>query len=402
MLQGHHEPGFEPLARQLQEILSGPPYGGAAVCFYDRGRPVFDMWGGVKNDQGAPWERDTPALSFSTGKPVVATALHILRDRGLVHYDQPVSRYWPEFAQNGKAAITVRQALTHSAGLHSVRTMIDHADVLLDWEATVRALERAPAAHAPGRYHAYHAVTYGHLIGEIVRRVSGKPVGQFVRDEIAEPLGLSDFYFGAPPEAIARTAQIIVPKRKENAERVKLRDNGIKLLARGLNLVGIPASPERVLNSFNAQGIGSWDFSSERVRSACIPAFNGIFAARDLARFYAALANGGTLDGTRMLGSETLCEATQVHTSRPDGILVMPMRWRLGYHGVFSTRGVVRDAFGHAGYNGSGAWASPNHQAALALVVNAGVGTPVGDKRLWRLTTVALACQKAYRKKRAA
>ncbi|HEY6880354.1 MAG TPA: serine hydrolase domain-containing protein, partial [Polyangiales bacterium] len=362
------------------------------------------MWGGVKNDAGAPWERDTPALSFSTGKPVVATALHILRDRGLVHYDQPVARYWPEFAQNGKGAITVRQALSHSAGLHAVRTMIEHADVLLDWDATVKALECARAAHAPGRYHAYHAVTYGHLIGEIVRRVSGKSVGQFVREELAEPLGLRDFYFGAPPEAIARTAQIILPRRKDGAGNgnLKLRDSGIKLLARGLNMVGLPASPERVFNSFSAQGIGSWDFSSERVRSACIPAFNGIFGARDLARFYAALANGGTLDGTRVLGSETLREATQVHTSRPDGILVMPMRWRLGYHAVFSTRGLVRGAFGHAGYNGSGAWASPNHQASLALVVNAGVGTPVGDMRLLRLTSVALACQKTYRKQRAA
>jgi CubicO group peptidase (beta-lactamase class C family) len=408
MLQGSHEPGFEPLAKQLEEILSGPPFGGAAVAFYDRGRLVFDMWGGVKNNQGEPWLRDTPAVSYSTGKPVVATALHILHDRGLVQYDKPVAHYWPEFAQNGKGDITVRQALTHSAGLHSVRTIVEHADVLLDWDATVKALERAPAAHAPGRYHAYHAITYGHLIGEIVRRVSGKPVGQFVRDEIALPLGLRDFYFGAPDEVIARAARIIVKKREgvPDPERARAkaaqREQRMKLIARGLNLFGIPMSPERMFNSFSVHGIGKWDFSSPEVMRACIPAANGVFAARDLARFYAALANGGALDGARILSQKTLQEATQVHTSRPDGVLVLPMRWRLGYHAVVSTRGIVRNAFGHSGYNGSGGWASPNHQAAFAFVVNAGVGTPVGDMRMIRLTSVALACAKAYRKKRAA
>jgi CubicO group peptidase (beta-lactamase class C family) len=161
-------------------------------------------------------------------------------------------------------------------------------------------------------------------------------------------------------------------------------------------------SPERMFNSFSVHGIGKWDFSSPEVMRACIPAANGVFAARDLARFYAALANGGALDGARILSQKTLQEATQVHTSRPDGVLVLPMRWRLGYHAVVSTRGIVRNAFGHSGYNGSGGWASPNHQAAFAFVVNAGVGTPVGDMRMIRLTSVALACAKAYRKKRAA
>jgi CubicO group peptidase (beta-lactamase class C family) len=408
MLQGSHEPGFEPLARQLEEILSAPPLGGAALSFYDRGRLVFDMWGGAKNNQGEPWLRDTPALSFSTGKPVVATALHILHDRGLVQYDKPVAHYWPEFAQNGKGTITVRHALSHAAGLHAVNRIVDHVDVLLDWDATIRAIERAPAAHAAGRYHAYHAMTYGHLVGEIVHRVSGKSVGQFVRDEIAEPLGLHDFYFGVPADVIARTARIIVKPRSENFDkqraraRAQQREQRMKLIARGLNLVGIPMSPERMFNSFSAKGINKWDFSSPEVLGACIPAANGVFAARDLARFYAALANGGSLDGVRLLSKNTLHEATEVHTNRPDGVLVLPMRWRLGFHGVFSTRGLVRNAFGHAGYNGSGAWASPNHNAAFAFVVNAGTGTPVGDMRMLRLTSVALACQKAYRKKTAA
>jgi CubicO group peptidase (beta-lactamase class C family) len=408
MLQGSHEPGFEALARQLADIVNAPPFGGTAASFYDHGRLVFDMWGGKKNNEGEPWERDTPALSYSTGKAVVATALHILRDRGLVQYDAPVARYWPEFAQNGKGAITVRQALSHAAGLYATRTIVEDVSVLLDWDATIKALERAPAAHGPGRYHAYHAMTYGHLIGEIVQRVSGKSVGQFVRDEIAEPLGLRDFYFGVPPDAIARTARIIVAPRREgrhDKERARLRaersQKRLKLIARGLNLIGIPLSPQRMHDTFTAQGINKLDFSSPEVLAARIPAFNGVFAARDLARFYAALANGGSLDGVRLLSRETLREATTVHTNRPDGVLMFPMRWRLGFHGVFSTRGPIRNAFGHSGYNGSGGWASPNHEAAFAFVVNAGMGTPVGDLRMLRLTSTALACQKAYRKRAA-
>ncbi|MDB4974775.1 MAG: hypothetical protein JWN48_3116 [Myxococcaceae bacterium] len=409
MLKGQHEPGFEALARQLDEILSQAPYGGANLTVYEHGRPVFDMWGGPKNNEGDPWEEHTPAVSYSTGKPVVATALHILRDRKLLHYDAPVAKYWPEFAQNGKERITVRQALTHSAGLYEVRNIIDHADVLLDWDATVRALERAPAAHAPGRYHGYHAITYGHLIGEIVRRVSGKPVSQFIQEEIAGPLGLRDFFIGAPDEAIARAARVILPKRAVLSEEAKAKRRAIakakelrfRRLARGLNLLGLPLDPDRMHASFSPRGVERWDFSDPKVLRACIPAANGLFSGRDLARFYAMLAAGGSLDGVRILSRETLREATQVHTSLPDRVLVAPMRWRMGFHAMFGKLGPVRGGFGHSGYNGSGGWASPNHSASFGYVVNAGFGTPFGDWRTVKLTSATLSCIK-LRKKRAA
>ena len=135
----------------------------------------------------------TPSVSYSTSKGVIATSRHMRRYRGLTQYDYPVANHWPEFAQNGKSGITLRHALSHGAGLYAARTILTAAEQLLDWEAAVAALAAAPAAHAPGRHHAYHAITYGHLIGELVRRVSGKPVPQFIREEIAEPLGLKDF-----------------------------------------------------------------------------------------------------------------------------------------------------------------------------------------------------------------
>jgi len=409
MLHGKHEPGFEPLAQLFATILSEPPHGGACLTVYEHGRPVFDMWGGPKNNEGEPWQEHTPSVSYSTGKPAVALALHILKDRGLIRYDERVAKYWPEFAQNGKGEITVRQALSHAAGLYSVRTIVEHADVLLDWDATVHALERAPAAHAPGRFHAYHAVTYGHLIGELVRRVSGKPVPQFIQEEIAEPLGLVDFFIGAPDEAIARSARNIVrapgrvsgESKERSRARAEVRTKRLKTIARGLNLFGIPLNPERMHKAFTPRGVESWDWSSPTVLKACIPAANGLFTGRDLARFYAMLAGGGALDGVRIVSKETLREATVVHARGPDGVLVAPMRWRLGFHALFSKLGIVRGGFGHSGYNGSGGWASPSHSASFGYVVNAGFGTPFGDWRTLKLTTTTLACLK-QRKRRAA
>jgi len=408
MLHGKLEPGYEPLARTLEQILRGPPYGGAAICLYEDGKPVVDLWGGVKNPQGDPWEENTPSVSYSTSKGVAATALHMCKDRGLVRYDDPVAKYWPEFGQRDKGAITVRQVLTHAAGLYDVRNIVGHADLLLDWDATIRALELAPASHPAGRHHGYHAVTFGHLVGEIVRRVSGKPFSQFIQDEIAKPLGLENFFIGASEEAIQRSARNMggAPGRDvdETTAHARAREettkqNRLRLIALGLNMVGIPMNPDRLHRALYPRGVEMWDFSSPEVLRACIPAANGLFSARDLARLYACLGNGGSLDGVRLLSTPTIREATQVQWRGPDGVLVAPMRWRLGYHAVFSRLGIVKAGFGHAGYNGSGAWACPLHGAAFGFVVNAGMGTPIGDWRLLKLTTVALACLKARRRR---
>jgi len=401
MLLGTHERGFEPLAKSLRSILREPPFGGAAVCLYQHGKPVFNMWGGQRNGEGDPWRERTPSVSYSTSKGVTATALHMLKDRGLIKYDDPVARYWPEFAHNGKRSITVRHVLTHGAGLYDARNIFGHAEVLLDWEAAVRALERAPASHPAGRYHGYHAITFGHLVGELVRRVSGRTIARFVHDEIAVPLGLRDFRLGEADDAtLARAARNMpsAPGRasteslKRDRARQQAKAARTRLVALALNLVGVPMSPDRLHRALTPRGIDAWDFSSPEILRACIPAANGLFSAPDLARFYAMLANGGSLDGVRLMSEQTVREAATVQVRGPDGVLTLPMSWSLGYHGVFSLRGVVRGAFGHSGYNGSGAWASPGQRAALAYVVNAGTGTPVGDWRLLKLTTTAQAC----------
>ncbi len=408
MLRGTHEAGYAPLARAFEEVLKQTPQGGAALCVYQDGRPVFDMWGGVRDRLGNPWEERTPSVSFSTTKGVAATALHMLRDRGLVDYDEKVATYWPAFAQNGKGAITVRQVLNHSAGMYGARSLVGHADVLLDWDATISALERAPAAHAAGRFHAYHAMTHGHLVGELVQRVSQRPFSAFVADEIARPLGLSDFLVGAPDDAIARAARLIIPERApahaDQTRRARERQRAPKLglVQSALRLFGVPMSMDRVRDAFAPRGIGKWDFSSPEVLRAVIPSANGLFSARDLARMYAALAHGGSLDGVRLMSPETVREASRVEARGPDGVLVFPMGWRLGYHGIASSLGLIKGAFGHFGYGGSGAWASPRHNASFAFVVNIGSGTPVGDLRIVKLSGAAVQCIRARRRRHVA
>lgn len=408
MLSGRHEEGFEPLARAFAEVLSHKPFGGGALTLYLDGRPVFDMWGGPRDSQGNAWQEHTSSLSFSTSKGVAATALHVCRDRGLVEYDAPVARYWPDFAQNGKGAITLRHLLSHGAGLYNAFQLIEHVDDLLDWDKTVAALAKAAPAHEAGRFHAYHALTFGHLVGEVVRRVTQQPFSQFIQDEIARPLGLSQFYLGAPESALPHAALTYKlpstrpPKSRDEAKAQRMqRGQRMRNVARVLRMVGIPMKPERMRDAFAIRGIANWDFTSPKVMRACIPSLSGVFTARDLARMYAALAGGGALDGVRLMGRDTLQQATTVQSRRPDGVLVAPVNWRLGYHGVFSKFGPVRGAYGHAGYNGSGAWASPRHNAALGYVVNAGNGTPIGDFRMVKLTSAALTCIRGVRRRAA-
>ena len=201
MIQGYCEPEFGGVADILKRQVARSGRG-AAVCVYHRGRKVLDLWAGVRDEDGRPWRADTLAMSFSTTKGVVATALHVLVDRGLLDYDDRVAKHWPEFAQGGKQDVTVRDVLTHRAGLPQIRPLVDRAERLLDWGYMVRALERARPRLRPGGAPAYHALTFGWLAGEIEQRVTGRPLVDVIRTEIAEPLGLADMYIGSQDPAV--------------------------------------------------------------------------------------------------------------------------------------------------------------------------------------------------------
>jgi len=408
-MDGSVHPDFLPLADALARELRTYP-GGAALCVYHRGVCVADLWGGYCDDEARrPWQRDTMSPSFSTTKGVASTVAHVLVDRGLLEYEAPVTDYWPEFGQNGKSAITVRHVLAHQAGLYHIRRMVDRADRMLDWQYMVRAIERAAPAHPPGASTAYHGFTYGFLVGELVQRVTGRLLPQLVRSTIAEPLGLDGLYIGTPATELHRTAKLIWPRRGVLGLGARLlRWQGpligdvlagsAALAQRVLDLGGLALDLPSILDALVPRGLSAFDFGAEETLRVPIPAANGVFTARSLARMYAALAGGGTLDGVRLLSPHTLARATEVQPKCGKRLVVpFDLRWRLGYHGVFTTRGVPQRAFGHFGFGGSGAWADPQRELAVAFVVNSGMGTPFGDFRTARVSGAALACADARR-----
>ena len=390
-MEGVAHPSFaaveETFARQLERTE-----GGAAVTVFHHGRPVVDLWGGTRTEDGDPWERDTLAMCFSTTKGVASAALHLQVQAGLVDYDERVATYWPEFAQNGKADITVRHVLSHSAGLHRLRSVIDGAHHMLDWEHMVEALAAEPPAYEPGTHCGYHALTYGWLVGEIVRRVTGRPLAEVITDSVDAPLGLNGLYLGCPPAQRHRVAplapmRIFGPRLPKALHRIRrgLGDQAGK----ALSLVGSPINTRRMINALFPRGMEDV-MAGPDIMDASIPAANGFFTARALASLYGVFAGGGTLDGVRMFSPDLVEQIGEEQNYRPDLVLVMPMRWRLGYHRVLGNYSACPNGFGHFGLGGSGAWADPSRELAVAMVCNRGTGTPVGDIRLMRLTKVAI------------
>ncbi len=397
MLHGYIHPDFADVARGLRRILPRKGPGGSAVCVYHRGKKVVDAWGGTRDDQGNPWEEDTLSVSFSTTKGVASTLLHVYADRGLIDYDAPVAEYWPEFAQEGKEAVTVRHLMCHEAGLYAIRDMVEHANEMLDWERITARLAASPPRHRPGSAHGYHGLTYGFLVGEVVRRVAGnKPFPELLANEIAAPLRLEGLYCGVPADQMHRCAQLIstfsdgtLEERRANSRKhweraCRWRDR--------LRRVGIRYDPTETLAALMPPGMEELDFDSDAFRGASIPAANGMFTARSLARMYACLAQGGELDGERLLSADTVRRMGQEQNRGAGLVVPISMRWRLGYHRAFAVRAKVPTGFGHFGFGGSGAWADPHRQLAVALTVNSGVGTPFGDTRIARIGGFAVRC----------
>lgn len=394
---GECSPGFEAVGDCLEPIIARG--GGAGICVYHHGRKVVDVWGGSRDAAGTPWTSDTMAMSFSTTKGVMSTLLHQLADRGKLHYDDRVSRHWPEFGQAGKESITIRQVLSHRAGLPEITAVVEDAEQILDWEYMVDALAKARPQVKPGRPSAYHALTFGWLAGEIAQRASGRSIPELLRTELADPLGLDGLYIGAPAEAKARAAAVM---RGEGALSSAIPSviESLGVLEKISSLsraAGLGFDPDLMRKALMLPGDPEILFTP-RVLDVPIPAANGLFTARSLARLYAALAAGGELDGVRILSPEILREATEIQTRSRDRVVVMSMGWRLGYHAAFSSKGRIRGAFGHFGYGGSGAFADPQRQLAVALVNNYTGGSPMGDGRIARVADTAMRCARAIKR----
>ena len=389
MLEGHVHPDFWPVARQLRRLISKTGGGGAAVCVYHRGECVADLFGGVRDASGAPWSADTLALCYSTTKGVLATLAHVLVDRGVLGYDDPVADYWPEFAQAGKQGITLRQLLCHEAGLYRIGEMIDHAERMLDWSSMVSALESSRPAHAPGEAHGYHGLTFGWLVGELLQRATGQHLDALIERHLAGPLGLDGLSIGLSGQSEDRVADLVEGRLLRGRHGSRLRRRA-RLIGRGLRVSGVTVDPTELEAALLPNGIEDLDFNSNEVRRALLPSINGLFDARSLARVYAALAGGGVIDGVRLVSESTLAEATRIHNSGLGRVVPLPMQWRLGYHRVPTVRVKAPHAYGHFGIGGSGALADPDRNLSVALVLNSGMGTPFGDTRIIRIASAAM------------
>ena len=379
MMQGFVRPDFADVAVALRATLKHKRGGGGAAAVYLRGEKVVDIWAGTRDPDGRAWEQTTTAMSWSTSKGVVATAAHRLVDQGLLDVDAPVGEYWPEFKAAGKEDIRVAHLLDHSAGMHALRGVIANADQLMDWDHTTAALAAAAPAYRAGTRHGYHAITYGFLVGEVLRRVTGLTVNEVVQREVVQPLALDGMSIGARGLAREHVATLLTSwPDPDRTERVVARLDRAKRFQMPLDAFLIDGMPEAV--------------ASGAIYDAEVPAINGCFTARSLARMYSALATDEQVAGKSFISSTTLQRATTVRTTARDAIIGFPMRWRLGYHMAATSRGVRPQGFGHFGLGGSGAWADPSIELAVAMTCNRMAGTPFGDQRLLKVGAAAVKC----------
>ena len=357
-LQGECGPRFSAVRDAFAANWTDHAEVGASLCVIVGGETVVDLWGGhVDGERSRAWESDTIANVYSSTKGVAAAAAAMLVDRGQLHVERPVVDYWPEFGQSGKSEITVRDLLTHEAGLAGVGEELPDGAVL-DWDHIVGALERQAPMWTPGEHMGYHAITYGWLVGEVIRRIDGRTCGEFVRDEISGPLGV-DFYIGLPESEDSRTADLL-PAPGAGPIGVSAQDN---IAARALGL----AAP-RLAGTVNSR---EW-------RAAELPAANGHGNGRSLATIYSALSQvGGNL-----LSKEAIeaCGPTE-HAAKEDMVLGFLVRRSLGF--ILSTAGGRYEwgpnprTFGHSGAGGSLGFADPDAEIGFGYVMNqmsAGLG----------------------------
>ena len=333
---------------------------GAAVSIWQHGRPVLDLHGGFRDARReVPWTADTIVLFWSATKGLgAACLLHVLQEHGIA-LERRVAEFWPEFAQGGKADITIAQLMSHSAGLCALDERVD----VLDYAAVIRALERQAPLWAVGTSHGYHARTFGYLTDELARRISGETIGNYWREVSAEPMQL-DIWLGLPEAEHARVATMYAAK----AGKPPQPEQFYRDLATPGTLVRKTFTSPAGLHSVS--GMNAAD-----VRSLSMVSFGGIGSAASLAKFYAMLANGGQLDGRRFFSGETLAQMTTTLASGVDRVFQIPTAFSAGFmkdppdvrRRIF---GGSSAGFGHPGAGGSHAFADPENGIAFAYVMN--------------------------------
>ena len=377
-------PGWEPVRDAFVHSFDIKEDRGAGVAVYHRGKCVVDLMGGWRDrEQAVPYDADTLQLVFSTTKGITSIAVAMCVERGLLSYEEKVSTYWPEFAAKGKADITVAQLLSHRAGLYTVDGDISLEDAL-DWGTiTARLADTAPLFPVDST-HGYHALTFGWLAGELVRRVTGRSLGDFVREEIAGPLGV-EMHVGLPPALEPRVAHLMahpIPKFSPEEVKTLMETSG----------PGTKGASALSLNGAFGQGA----FNRKDVHQSQLPGANGISNARSLARIYAALVSD--IDGVHLLGESIRNIATTSNTphGEMDEILMSATDFAMGFM-LHSERTPFAGptSFGHNGAGGSCAFAQPSRELGFAYVMNTMMTTIDGDPRPARLIAAVTRCADA-------
>ncbi|NHB58598.1 beta-lactamase family protein [Acinetobacter sp. 194] len=403
---GHVDVRFQDVAKTFSRLQDHrAEQGGAALVVYFQGQKVVDIFTGKKS-LDEDWAEDTLSICYSTGKGVIATLAHILVSEGILDYDSPISNYWPEFAQNGKAEMTLRHVLCHQSGLYDIRNNIDAAVEMADWAHMLKVMAQAKPRFEIGQDSAYQALTFGWLVGGILEKAAKQPLAWLMQRYLVDPLDLDGAYFGVPQAQLSRVARPFKIKKAQqenqssSEQKTKQVQSKPKFSISEKFIQWSGQNPQDFVDAMIPKKMRDFSFFSDQGIQAVIPAANGAFTAQSLAKIYAMLANKGQWQDQTLIQPETFKALSKVQSTRRDRVMPIPMNWRLGYHRVLSMGKRAPEGFGHIGYNGSGAWCDPARELSFAYTHNFAIGSITGDYRLWGLTQETLRCADAVLKGR--
>lgn len=405
--KGSIDERFIDLAEQFSRLQDArSTLGGAALTVYFQGKKVVDIYTGKKSAT-EDWGTDTLSVCYSTGKGVLATLAHVLVSADLLDYDTPIAHYWPEFAQQGKDKMTLRDVLCHRSGLFDVRNLIDDASEMLHWKHMLKVMEEAKPRFAVGQDTAYQALTFGWLVGGVLEKATQQPLGWLMQSYLIQPLGLDGAYFGLPQAEESRLA-LPIPRLKppQDEQRSSISEKKGNNKKQGRRHFSISEKviewsgqdPNDFKDAMIPKGMKNLSFFSPEGLHAVIPAANGVFSAPSLAKIYAMLAQGGVWNDHVLIKPEVFHSLSRIQSFSRDRVMPIPMNWRLGYHRVITMGKRVKKGFGHIGYNGSGAWCDPERGLSFAYTHNFAIGSITGDYRLWGLSQETIRCADAVLK----
>ena len=367
-IEGFCEDRFKSIKEAFKSNFDENLEVGASFAVTINGKHVIDLWGGYANaEKTKQWEKNTIVNVYSTTKFMTAICIHMLVDRGLLDLDAPVAKYWPEFAQAGKENLPVRYLLSHTSGLAGWDKHF-RSKKLYNWDLMVELLAAQKPWWEPGTKSGYHTITFGHLLGELVRRITKKSLGTFFREEVAVPLG-ADFYIGLPEEHDVRVADLIPPPPIDLSDFGAIDPQSVAMRSLTNPIIDVLATKTR-----------EW-------RSAEIPAGNGHGNARSVSRITAALACGGELDGVRLLSEKTIKQSIEEQSYVTDLVLNIPIRFGLGW-GLQNKElpiGPNPNLFYWGGYGGSVVIVDLDAKMSICYVMNKMVSTLTGDPRSTKL-----------------